>query len=325
MNHFLVRARMTVVVALIPLSLFGCAGEGGRAEFMSLATAGTGGVYYPLGGAIAQRLSRADTLRQYTAEVSGGSVENVNRLRTGQVDLAFATGNTVYEAYHGGQDYPEPVASLRILAPLYPNLVHVVARDGLVAASLSDMEGGTVSVGPPGSGTEQMARQILEVHGLNYENLNARYLSFSESALALKDRAIDAAIISVGYPGAAVLEAMATANATLLSIDADRIEALARRYPYYLPAEIPQDAYPNLPGPVATTGTMNWVVARDDLPDEVARHLLRVLTEERAELVEAHQMVRRMSMEDLRSAPIPVHDATQAWMDENLSAAPEGP
>ena len=180
--------------------LAACSDSASR-QFLSLGTAGTGGIYYPLGGAMAARLSISDTLRQYTAEVSGGSVENVNRLRERQTDLAFATGNTVFEAFSGGQDYPEPVSDLRILAPLYPNMTHIVVKRGSTATSLADLAGGVVSVGPPGSGTEQMSRQILEAYGLTYDDVTPRYLSFNESATALKDGAIDAAIISVGYPG----------------------------------------------------------------------------------------------------------------------------
>ena len=96
-----------------------CAGDGARVEFLSLGTAGTGGIYYPIGGALASRLSLRDPLRQYTAEVTGGSVENINRLRNGEMELAFALPVTIWQAYHGGEAFPEPLADLRILAPLY--------------------------------------------------------------------------------------------------------------------------------------------------------------------------------------------------------------
>ena len=149
------KLRAAALLAVLgPGRLFGLRSQ----QFLSLGTAGTGGIYYPLGGAIAARLSVMDTLRQYTAEVSGGSVENVNRLRERQIDLAFATGNTVFEAATGGLDYDEAVADLRILAPLYPNMTHIVVSRGTTATSLAELAGGTVSVGAAGSGTEQMSR-----------------------------------------------------------------------------------------------------------------------------------------------------------------------
>jgi len=103
----------------------GCGSEG-RVEFLSLGTAGTGGIYYPLGGAIASRLSLADSTRQYTAEVSGGSVENINRLASGQMDLAMVIGMTAYQAQRGEGDYTEPISGLRAIAPLYPNVTHIL-------------------------------------------------------------------------------------------------------------------------------------------------------------------------------------------------------
>ncbi len=149
---------------------------------MSLGTGGTGGIYYPLGGALASLLSLSDSSRQYTAEVTGGSVENVNRLREGQIDIGFALSVSAYEAYHGGQDYVEPFETLRIVAPLYPNLVQVLVPRGSRATSLEELAGKRISVGSAGSGTEQVARQLLEAYGMSYDDVEERFLTFSESA-----------------------------------------------------------------------------------------------------------------------------------------------
>ncbi len=303
------------------LALPACSGPGSQ-EFLSLGTAGTGGIYYPLGGAIAARLSVMDSLRQYTAEVSGGSVENVNRLRGGQTDLAFATGNTVYEAATGGQDYEMPVEGLRILAPLYPNLTHIVVSRGSSAMSVADLAEGTVSVGAAGSGTEQMARQILGAYGLTYDDVTPRYLSFNESATALRDGALDAAIISVGYPAAAVLEATTTGGARLLPMEADRIEALRESHPYYIHGAIPRAAYPGMEESLPTAGIMNWIVALSDLPVDVVANVLDLLANDRAGLAQVHEMVNQIEMESLRDAPIPLHPVTREWMEANLSPTP---
>ena len=293
--------------------------DSGPQEFLSLGTAGTGGIYYPLGGAIAARLSVMDSVRQYTAEVSGGSVENVNRLRERQTDLAFATGNTIYEAATGGQDYEQAVAELRVLAPLYPNVTHIVVARGSTAKSLADLAGGTVSVGPPGSGTEQMSRQILEAYGLTYDDVTPRYLSFNESATALRDGALDAAIISVGYPAAAVLEATTTGGARILPIEADRVDFLSDKYPYYIHGAIPTGAYPGMDEPVPTAAVMNWVIGMVDLPDEVVGNVVYVLAEEREALAQVHDMVRQIDMASLLESPIGLHAVTQAWVDANLA------
>ena len=287
-------------------------------EFLSLGTAGTGGIYYPLGGAMAARMSLNDPLRQYTAEVSGGSVENVNRLRARQTDLAFATGNTVFEAATGGQDYAEAVEDLRVLAPLYPNMTHILVSRGSTANSVSDLAGGRVSVGAAGSGTEQMSRQILEAYGLGYDDVQPQYLTFNESATALKDGAIDAAIISVGYPAAAVLEATTTGGARLLAMEPDRVQFLRERYPYFITGEIPGGIYPGADEPLETAAIMNWVVGMADLPEQVVDGVLRLLTDDREALAQVHEMVDQIDMARLREAPIRLHNVTQTWVDLNI-------
>ena len=309
---------------LLALGAAACSGSGPQ-EFLSLGTAGTGGIYYPLGGAIAARLSVMDTLRQYTAEVSGGSVENVNRLRERQIDLAFATGNTVYEAATGGQDYEQAVADLRILAPLYPNMTHIVVSRGTTATSLADLAGGTVSVGAAGSGTEQMSRQILEAYGLTYDDVTVRYLSFNESATALKDGALDAAIISVGYPAAAVLEATTTGGARLLPMGAEQVDYLREHYPYYVHGEIPAGSYPGTDEPIPTAGIMNWVIGMADIPPDVVRSVVGLLADDRAALAQVHEMVQQITMPVLLEAPIALHDVTEEWVNTNLRGGDSGP
>ena len=110
----------TPILALT-VSLAACSGDGSSSTFLSLGTAGTGGIWYPLGGAIAGLLSVADDNYQVSAEVTGGAVENINRIRAGQIDLAFSTANTVYDAYYGSPDFDGTVPNLRVLAPLYAN------------------------------------------------------------------------------------------------------------------------------------------------------------------------------------------------------------
>ena len=310
-RHFL-SGTAAVILAL----LSACDGTGaGRREFLSIGTAGTGGIYYPIGGAIASRLSIRDSTRQYTAEVTGGSVENVNRLREGQIDLGFALAVTVYEAFHGGQDYDSPFESLRVVAPLYANLVHVLVPRGSTATSLGELAGARISVGSAGSGTEQVARQILDSYGLSYEDVQARYLTFSESAASLRDGAIDAAIISVGYPAAAVLEATTTGGARLIPVEAERVEALRARFPYYSHGVIPEGAYPGVTEDVSTVAMMNWVVAGSGLDAGVVGSLLTILRDDGAALEQVHEMAGQIDLEALEDAPIPLHQGVALWKE----------
>lgn len=303
------------LVLCTSLFLAACSGDGPRTEFLSLGTAGTGGIYYPLGGAIASLMSIADSSRQYTAEVTGGAVENINRLRAGQIDLAFATANTVYEAYHGSPDFRGgAITGLRVLAPLYPNLTHVLVADGVDATDVSEFAGFRISVGAPGSGTEQMSRQILAVHGLSYDEVDARFLTFTETASALRDRAIDAAILSVGYPAAAVLEATTTAGVRVIGIRAEKVAELSEAYPYYVLGEIPAGAYPGVVDALTTTTVLNWIISMDVLDDRVVDGLLNVMDRQRAQLEQVHIMAKQIDMAALNDAPIPLHRASAQWI-----------
>ncbi len=293
--------------------LFLLAGCGDGQQFLSLGTAGTGGIYYPLGGALASRMSLADPIRQYTAEVSGGSVENINRLADGQMDLGMVLAVTAYQAQFGSGDM-EPVPGLRIVAPLYPNLTHVMVPRNSTDVGIGDLGGKRVSVGPPGSGTEQMARHLLAAHGLTYDDVEPRYLSFSESSSALRDGAIDAAVISVGYPAAAVLEATTTAGVRLLPVDPEVITSMREEHPYYSVAEIPAGAYPGVDETLTTAAVHNWIVAMDTLDDEVVEVLLNILANDRASLEQVHDMAAQIDLARLSSAPITLHSATERWV-----------
>ena len=290
-----------------------CRGDGTPIRFMSIGTGGTGGIYYPLGGAIASVLSTSDPDRQYTAEVTGGSVENIVRIAAGDIDMGLAISTSVRLEYDGADGTP-PIRGLRIIAPLYPNVTHVLAAPGFEARSLADLTGATISVGSAGSGTEQFAGQLLEAYRLDYDSIDARFLSFSESSAALRDGAIDAAILSVGYPAAAVLEATTNASVRLLPVDGAAAEALLQRYPYYTVTTIPGGMYRGVERDVPTVGVMNWMVGLESLDPEAVTTLLDILDTRRAALERVNEIARQIDLATLSDAPIPLHSATEAWL-----------
>jgi hypothetical protein len=298
--------------SLLACALVSACGEGGL-QFLSIGTAGTGGVYYPLGGAIASRLSVADPSRQYTAEVSGGSVENVNRLASGQMDLAIVMSLSAYQAQNGEGDFPNAVSGLRAVAPLYPNLTHILVPANAPARSVSDFRGLRVSVGTAGSGTEQLSRELLAAHDLTYEDIQPRYLSFSESAAALADGAIDAAIFSVGYPAAAVLEAATMRGIRLLPVAPQVMSRMIAEHPYYTVDEIPAGAYPGVTEAVTIPAVENWIVAMEALDAEVVTTLLNVFRDDRVALEQVHDMAKQIDLGRLADPPIPLHPAADAW------------
>jgi TRAP transporter TAXI family solute receptor len=200
-----------------------------------------------------------------------------------------------------------------VVAPLYPNLVHIMVRNGADISSLAELRGKRVSVGSAGSGTEQTSRQLLGAAGLTYDDVDEQYLSFSESAAALKDGALDAAILSVGYPAAAVLEGTTTGGISLLVLSADEVNAIIEAHPYYDAAFVPSGIYPGVDEPVATVAMMNWLVARDDLPGDIVTNVLNILGGEGVSLERVHEMARQIDLSALGRAPAPLHPTSEAW------------
>src|SRR5699024_6867985 len=179
------------------------AGGGGKEQFIAIATGGTGGVYYPLGGALQEVYN--DNLDNVTANSSstGASVENIGLIEDGDADIAFIQNDITYYASEGIEMFEEKgkVDGLSGMAIWYPEVVQVVANASAGIESIEDLAGKKVAVGDAGSGTEANARQILEAHGLNYDDLGkADYLSFSEASDQLQDGHVDAAFVTAGLP-----------------------------------------------------------------------------------------------------------------------------
>jgi TRAP transporter TAXI family solute receptor len=230
--------------------------------------------------------------------------------------MGFALGAAARAALEGSE-HIDRVPGLRIVAPLYPNVAHILVRDGAGIASVDDLDGTTVSVGSAGSGTEQFSRHLLEAYGLDYDAIDARFLSFSESSAALRDGAIDAAIFSVGYPAAAVLEATTNAAVTLLPVEPDAVERLRAMHPYYTLAVIPGGIYAEHEDDVPTVAAMNWMVALDELDDGPVTALLDALRDQREALVRVNEIARQIDLGALADPPVPLHPAAQRWWREN--------
>lgn len=310
-------------LALLVLSLVaGCGGSEPR-QFLSIGTGSTGGIYYPFGGALASRLSLRLPDRQFTAEVTAASVENVNRLQQGQIDIGMAIAFTIQEAYSGGPDFPEPVRDLRVVAPMWPNPLNLLVPEGSEIGSIAQLEGRTVSVGAPGSGTEMVARGLLAAYGLDYGDVEERFLSFTESSAGVRDGSVDAAFLEVAFPAAAVMEATTTGGAGLVPIEGSAVDAFMAEHPYFYATTVPGGVYSGIDEPVPTIAELNWVVALEDLSAEVVTAVLDILAEERERLVEINPAVGQIDLERLRSAPIPLHPATEAWMMENMPLVEE--
>src|SRR5437667_9599031 len=171
---------------------------------LSIATGGTGGVYYPLGGGMANILSKYVPGLQATAEVTGGSVDNLKLIATGKPYIAFSMADAGQDAYRGEDKFKGTKVPLPTPMVLYPNRMHVVTIDGIGITKMADLRGKRVSTGSPGSATEVMGFRVIEAAGVDKErDMKRERLGVAESVNALKDRKIDAFFLMRGLPTAA--------------------------------------------------------------------------------------------------------------------------
>ena len=199
---------------------------------LSIATGGTGGVYYPLGGGLANVLSKYVPGLQATAEVTGGSVDNLKLIATGKPYIAFSMADAGQDAYRGEDKFKGTKIPLRTLMVLYPNRMHVVTIEGTGIAKMVDLKGKRVSTGSPGSATEVMAFRVIEAAGLDKDrDMRRERLGVAESVNAIKDRKIDAFFWVGGLPTAAVTDLANTPGVKIKMIDhADAVAAMNKKY-----------------------------------------------------------------------------------------------
>ena len=193
---------------------------------LSIATGGTGGVYYPMGGGLAEVINNHVAGYFATAEVTGASVENMGLIATGDADLAIGLADTVVQAYSGtGRFEGQQLPMVRGLASLYANMIQIVALESAGIRSLQDLRGKRVSIGVPGSGTEVNASAILEANGITYDDIDEQRLNFNETADALANGDIDAGFWSVGAPNSSILNLSTTQRIVIIALSEAEIDA----------------------------------------------------------------------------------------------------
>lgn len=272
--------------------LAGCGGDGGSSggkQFVNIATGGTAGTYYPLGGALAELMNANIKNMNASAQSTGASVANVNMLKDGSVDVAFIQNDIAYYAAEGKEMFKDnKVANLRGLAALYPETIQFVTTKDKGIKSIADLKGKKVAVGASGSGAEANARQILAAYGITYDDINVQYLSFGEAADALKDGNVDVGVVVAGFPTAAIQDLAANRSAQIVNIDPKIAEDLKAKYPYYTKIVIPKGTYPGQEEDVSTVAVKCVIVTTDKMSDELGGQIVKAIYEHLDRMKAAH-------------------------------------
>jgi len=325
--------RSVRAVLLLPSAFFlllaGCShGSGGgcTTRFISIGTGGTGGVYYPYGGALARLISDKVPCVQATAEVTGASVDNLKLIQQGKVDVALTLADALSEGVAGTGPFAPSgaISNVRTLAVLYTNYTHVVTHAGGSIRKVGDLRGKVVSVGSPGSGTELLADRLLIAAGLDpRKDITRHTLGVAESAGALKDGKVDAFFWSGGVPTASVEDLAATPGFQIALIPQDDLLAALQSRPdgkLFRLATLPGNSYRGIAADTATIGVSNLLVASATLDEELVVSILKTMFDNKAALVAAHPEASHL--ERLTSAdnlPAPLHPGAMKYYRETGS------
>ena len=328
------RITLPVVAGVMLLVLAGCGGqrggEGGEAAKepttctvdsdtrLSLATGNTTGVYYSLGGALAEAIGKSSggKLKATAAETSA-SLQNIQQLVAGTHQVAFSLADTAADAAEGKEsfDSPQPIAAL---ARLYPNYTQVVARTDSGINSVADMRGKRVSTGAPNSGTEVIANRMLRASGLDpAKDIQAQRTELGKTVEGMKDGSIDAMFWSGGLPTSGITDLFTSQRGNVKFIDvASTLDKLKEINTIYEQGVIPAATY-QTPGDVQTVVVPNLLLVKDDMDGNIACVVTKALFENKAELVKVNKAAQDISLDTARQTdPVPLHPGAKKALDE---------
>lgn len=295
-------------------------GEAKAPSRISIATATTGGVYYPVGNALAQLWTQKNNV-QAVAQSTAGTPQNINMMEKKEAEIAFAQNGVAYYAYNGKEMYKDrPQKELRAMSFLYPNVMHFVVKADSGINSIKDLKGKRFVPGTTGSATEVNSREMLAVYGLDYrerKDLQADYVGYNEAAEALKNGQVQGIMIAGGLPTAAVLDVATSSNVRLLSMEPEMIEKLTKENPWYYPYTIPKGTYKGQTEDVKTVAVANILITRADLPTDFVYNLTKTMYENLKALGDAHGAMKDLKKEDaLNGLTVPLHEGAKKYFKE---------
>ncbi|HEY7384319.1 MAG TPA: TAXI family TRAP transporter solute-binding subunit [Beijerinckiaceae bacterium] len=261
-------------------------------KFVTVGTGGVTGVYYAVGGAICRLMNkdRAKTNIRCSTESTGGSVFNVNAIKSGDMEFGMTQSDVQYNAIKGLAQFKDgAIADLRAVFSVHPEPFTVLARKDAGVTKFEDFKGKRFNVGNPGSGTLASMEELLAAMGWKKSDFSlASELKADEQGTALCDNKIDGFFYGVGHPSAAIQDPTTGCGAKLIGIEGPYVDKLLAEKPYYAKATIPGGMYSNNPNPVTTYGVAATLVTSAKVPDDVVYNLVKAVFENFDEFKKLH-------------------------------------
>ena len=310
-----------LAVVMTTALLVGCGGgdqQSAEKKFVNIATGGTAGTYYPIGGAMAEILNKEIPGMNASAQSTGASVSNVNMLKDEQVDMAIIQNDIAFYAVNGTEMFTNKhVKNLRGIATLYPETCQFVTLDSSGITSIADLRGKRVAVGAAGSGVEANVRQILELYGITYDDITVQYLSFAEGASALKDGNVDVACLTAGYPTAAVQDVSSQNKVRLLPVDAEKADELIAKYPFYTKTVIPAGTYQGFDEDVPAVSVMAMLVASTNMDEKLGYDIAKAIFTNLDRIQAAHSVGKLITKEKaMEGMPLQMNAGAEKFFKE---------
>lgn len=304
-----IRRVSAFATALLLLVVAGCSsgssggGSAGGIQNINVATATTGGAYYPIGNAIANLWNDQVSGVRASAQATNGTPHNIQLLAKGDAEVGFAESGVVYEAANGTSSYADQGKQdhFSAMTHIYPNVMQWVVRKDSDIQTLADLKGRRIVPGPQNSATELNSRNMLSLVGIDYRDradVKADFLDYNQAAEQLKNRQADAVLLGGAVPIAAVLDVMVSGEGRLLSLPEDYIQELTQTYPWYFPYTIPAGTYRNQDEDVHTVAVANLLIVRNDLPEDLVYNLVKTMYGNQSLLVESHSAMAAFKPED---------------------------
>lgn len=286
---------------------------------LSFATGGTSGTYYPLGGAISNVWNSMIDGINVTIQPAGASVENVNRLASGEVDLALAMNNIADQAFKGeGESFANAIDNFYAIGVVYPEVIHVITTVDSGINSISDLAGKNVNPGPPGSGTYVTAMEIMSVFGIDpMSDIKSKPGSFSDAVAGLKDGNIDAAFAVLSFPASAVIEIGTSKDVKILEIKGDELAKLQETVPFAAPFTISGGEYKGQDEDAQTVALQAVLYSKEGISEELGYNLAKVMYENTEEIAKGHARGKQISIDNaLAGVTTTVHPGAAKYFEE---------
>jgi TRAP transporter TAXI family solute receptor len=288
------------------------------AQYVTILTGGTSGVYYPLGVALSQVYAKALPDAKVSVQSTKASAENLNLIQAGRGELAFTLGDSLSDAWKGNAEagFKSPLKKLRGVASIYPNYVQIVATADSGIKTLADLKGKRISVGAPKSGTELNARAILKAAGLSYSDFSkVEYLPFGESVELMKNRQLDVTLQSAGLGVSSLRDLATSTKIVVVPIPADVVKKV--NDPAYQAATIPANTYEGQSQDVPSVTIKNALVTSESVSADTVYAMTKALFENLPTLVAAHNAAKAIKLEDAASGmPVPLHPGAIKYYKE---------